>query len=388
MGILDNPFLCHWERRRFLKSVAAMSVAPLLTGCGDKNASNPAFLGWKGPPHVADVRMRLIGWASLAPSFYNLQPWKVALEGNDTLWLVADSKRARLHSDPLMRQVTLSQGTFLELLQLGALSEGWNSETTLFPEGPYDTARDMRVKPVARVALRRAFDLIPPSLFGSVRLRRTCRRPFLARAIFPKVRDDLLKQARSIPDVAVGWLDRGMDLERAKGIIVEALRRTCLNPALTREYMQHIRLTNAEVAQKRDGLMPFIPFPGEGIRFFYGTRAFSEPESWLNHWAFTQSVARVAETTGFVWIATHDNKRHDQVLAGRAYARLDLAAAASGLSLQPFSAPLTGHADVMPLQDSLQNLFAPGQTMHMIARVGYAGDVSPSPRRAAGELII
>ena len=81
------------------------------------------------------------------------------------------------------------------------------------------------------------------------------------------------------------------------------------------------------------------------------------------------------------------NTRHDQVAAGHVYARLNLAAAMNGLSLQPFSSPLTGHPIVVP-QDLLQNLLASGQTVHMIARIGYAGGVSPTPRRAADELVI
>ena len=76
---------------------------------------------------MSDVRMRLVGWALLHQAFYNLQPWKVALEGDNVLWLLADPQRARLHSDPLLRQTTLSQGTFLELLRLAALSEGWEA---------------------------------------------------------------------------------------------------------------------------------------------------------------------------------------------------------------------------------------------------------------------
>ena len=108
----------------------------------------------------------------------------------------------------------------------------------------------------------------------------------------------------------------------------------------------------------------------------------------MNRWTFNRSVAHIAEAAHFVWVGTDGKTRHDQVSAGRAYARLDLAAAANGLSLQPFAPPLTGHPIVVSLQDPLQNLLASGQTVHMIARIRYTGGMSPTPRRAADELVI
>ena len=142
----------------------------------------------------------------------------------------------------------------------------------------------MHLKPVARVSLRRDFDMtVPPSLFGSVRFRRTCTKPFQTRAILPKVRESLLGQVRSVPGVTVGWLDRGMNLERIKSLIIEGLRRTSVHSTLIEEHTQHLRLTDAEIAQKRDGLISSFPFPGEGIRLFlwgsgiFRTEVMAEP---------------------------------------------------------------------------------------------------------------
>lgn len=65
---------------------------------------------------IDDPRVQVIVHGLLAPSAHNTQPWKISLDrGNPLVFnLFVDSSRLLPHSDPYSRQITMSQGTFLE----------------------------------------------------------------------------------------------------------------------------------------------------------------------------------------------------------------------------------------------------------------------------------
>ncbi|MBG6214492.1 hypothetical protein RCH23_002275 [Cryobacterium sp. CAN_C3] len=58
--------------------------------------------------------------------------------GPAVLYLYADASRLTPAVDPLSRQTTVSQGTFLEYLRVAALKLGYSSTFDLFPDGTYD----------------------------------------------------------------------------------------------------------------------------------------------------------------------------------------------------------------------------------------------------------
>ncbi len=99
---------------------------------------------------------------------------------------------------------------------------------------------------------------------------------------------------------------------------------------------------------------------------------------------------KIDSTTGFLWLVTEGNERATQVNAGRAYVRVQLAATAQGLSMQPLSQALQEYAEqARPYREihALAGASDPGQTVQMWARVGYAPAVEPAPRRRLQEFI-
>jgi hypothetical protein len=85
------------------------------------------------------------------------------------------------------------------------------------------------------------------------------------------------------------------------------------------------------------------------------------------------------------------NDRATQLNAGRAYARVQLAATAHGVVMQPLQQALQEypeqarpHADIHRLLGAA----APAQTVQMWARVGYAPPVDPAPRRGLDAHIV
>ncbi|MDN5344362.1 MAG: hypothetical protein PWQ18_473 [Clostridia bacterium] len=88
----------------------------------------------------SDPRLQAVAHGLLAASSHNMQPWKVELDKGDPLRfrLFVDSDRLTPQVEPLARQITVSQGTFLEHLRLRAAKTGYQAEISLFPNSEYD----------------------------------------------------------------------------------------------------------------------------------------------------------------------------------------------------------------------------------------------------------
>ena len=85
------------------------------------------------------------------------------------------------------------------------------------------------------------------------------------------------------------------------------------------------------------------------------------------------------------------NDRATQVNAGRAYARVQLAATARGLAMQPLQQALQEYPEQAQTYADIHRLLdapRPAQTVQMWARVGYAPPVEPAPRRGLAAHVV
>jgi hypothetical protein len=105
--------------------------------------------------------------------------------------------------------------------------------------------------------------------------------------------------------------------------------------------------------------------------------------------ALQSSTLAARQTPAWIWLRSDDNSRRAQLESGRAYLRLDLAAAGLGLAIQPNSQLL----QEFPQMDALYQRFhaeaevaAPAR-VQMLARLGYAERPEPAPRRALTHIV-
>jgi hypothetical protein len=94
-----------------------------------------------------------------------------------------------------------------------------------------------------------------------------------------------------------------------------------------------------------------------------------------------------AATASFGWIATAGDEAADRLAAGRAYQRVDLAAASIGLAIHPVSEAL---GDVPALdggREELERLLGPPGRVQMLFRLGRAGPQAHTPRRPVEALL-
>jgi hypothetical protein len=122
------------DRRRFVRlvggGVVAAATAGSLAGC---SVPPEAVAAWSGPGDEPDLRRWVLAWAILAPHSHNLQSWLVDLRTPDRITLYCDVTRLLPQTDPFSRQIMMSHGTFLELLDLAARERGQRAEISLFP---------------------------------------------------------------------------------------------------------------------------------------------------------------------------------------------------------------------------------------------------------------
>ena len=173
------------QRRQFIRlagggAVLAATAASIgLASCAPAMPAS-AIEAWRGPaPELADtdVRRWLLSYAILAPHSHNLQSWVVDLSTPHEMVLRCDLKRLLPQTDPLSRQIMMSHGTFLEMLDLAAKERGLRADISLFPQGAFGPQHpDTRA--VARIRLTPDATVQKDPLFAQLLLRHTNRNAY------------------------------------------------------------------------------------------------------------------------------------------------------------------------------------------------------------------
>ncbi len=342
---------------------------------------------WKGPGQEADVRRWILGYAILAPHSHNLQSWLVDLRTPGEILLRCDLGRLLPETDPFSRQIMMSHGTFLELLDIAARERGLRADSTLFPEGAFGTEK-LDQRPVARIRLMPDPAARRDPLFAQILKRHTNRKLYEIRRPVPADAWKAMAEAVKPNPLRLGFVgtDRDDLLKQHRGIAAEAWRIELTTPRTVMESYRVLRVGAAEIEKFRDGLSVLDPMVVmlDRVGLFDRSKA-PKPDDYATTSQIEDFGKKLESTPGFLWMITEGNERATQVNAGRAYARVQLAATAHGVAMQPLQQALQEYpeqakpyADIRRLLDAPQ----PAQTVQMWARVGYAPAVDPAPRRS------
>lgn len=357
-----------------------------LAGCSSELPVE-AVSAWSGPPEAGgDLRRWLLGYAILAPHSHNLQSWLVDLRQPDEITLYCDLARLLPETDPQSRQIMISQGTFLELLDLAARRKGLRADVELFPLGDFGAgAPDKR--PTARVRLTPDAGVRPDPLFDQILARRTNRGAYQEREPAAAALQAIAASVAPHP-VRTGFVGSSQPalLKQHRDIAAEAWRIELVTPRTIMESYKVLRVGPREIAQHRDGLSINTPM----VRAMAAVGLFdrSKPPA-ADDMATTGQIrefnAKLATTPAFFWMVTEGNDRKTQINAGRAYARAQLAATSQGLAMQPLSQALQEYPEqARPYADihALLQAPPPRHTVQMWSRLGHAVPVGPAPRRS------
>jgi hypothetical protein len=376
------------NRRNFVRLAGGgvvLGASAGLAGCSSELPPE-AIAAWNGPAaDTSDVRRWILSYAILAPHSHNLQSWLVDLRQPGEIMLYCDLTRLLPETDPQSRQIMMSQGTFLELLDLAAKQKGLRADITLFPQGEFGPAT-LDKRPVARIALAADAGVKPDPLFADILKRHTNREAYEMREPAP---DALQAMAASVAPnpVRTGFVGAAQPelMQKHRAIAMQAWRIELVTPRTVLESFKVLRVGPREIAEHRDGLTINTPMVRAltSLGLFDRSKA-PGPDDTATTGQIKDFNTKIAATPAFFWLVTEGNDRKTQVNAGRAYARAQLAATAHGLAMQPLSQALQEYPEqAKPYADihALLQASPPRYTVQMWARLGYAPRVGPSPRR-------
>ncbi len=376
------------ERRGFIKVMAAGGVIALspvaLSNCSAGGTPPAKTID----TDHRDVRLKLLSYAMLAPNSHNIQPWLVQLSGRDRFDLYVDRDRLLPETDPLARQIHISQGTFLETFRIAASHFGYSVQIAYFPEGEYSN-QTIENKPVASVRLVSDPDIKSDPFFNMLAIRQSNKRSYDNRELpasdLKAIRNESTHAGFSV------FADESKQLRsRLAPMLGKSMAIETMDFERNKETVDMFRFNEKEAIATRDGfsvansgttgIMRFI-----AETFFLGTRE----EAYAVDSAFSKESTKMAyqqaETaTAYGWIVSEQNTRLDQLKAGYIYARINLLTAKLGLAQHPMSQILQEYEDMRELQQEFLNLMkAPkGSTVQMLFRLGYA-EANPHTRRRA-----
>ena len=186
-------------------------------------------------------------------------------------------------------------------------------------------------------------------LFSTVLERRTCRLPFDTGR---QVTADALSAVvdASVAGVTAAGTADPVKVGRLRKLAADAWVLEWATPVVRRESIVVTRIGKSEINADPDGLYLEGPLmEGLGALGILTREQMDDPESraYLESESFYSKACETA--MAFAWTMTDTNTRHDQIEAGRAWVRMQMAANFAGLAFHPLSQSLQEYAEMADL---------------------------------------
>lgn len=381
------------NRRRFLKTLGGSGLVLAATAGGLTQCDQmpeEAIQAWQGPQNSLTDREWILSYALLAPNPHNMQSWIADLREENVITLHADDKRLLPETDPFARQITIGQGTFLELLDIAAKERGYRANITLYPEGaPSEKSLDIQGKPIARVLLQPDKAVQKDPLFSSILNRRSTKDGY-AETPLSVAHHEALKNEPLLAGQQTGFALTADEVKPFRDFAREAMLTEIETPRTYIESIERTRIGADEIKKYRDGVDLHGPL-------FWWLKALGQmtmekamtPGTGAYQGGIDYALGWAKGTHGMGWLITDDNSRVAQVQAGRSYVRLNLLATQLGVAMHPVSQILQEYPEMQNLQRQFnQHLgIRATQKVQMFFRLGYQDSPGPSPRRNLADIV-
>jgi len=312
-----------------------------------------------------------VGYAILAPSSHNTQPWRFVIV-DDELLVCADRSRSLAVIDPFDRELIISCGAALFNLRVVFARFAVPIEVTPFPQS---TDPDI----LARIVFPRSGSTTPDlgQLFDAMTLRATNRLAFVE-APPP---DDLLQRIRSAATaegIDIGLAQSEGDRERIAALVAEADRRQFGDPHFRRELASWIHPSRSSdgMPAYSQGIDPLVdattPIVAMVIRTFD-----------VGHGVAATHAALARGSPLIVVLSTTVDNAESWLATGQALERVLLGVAASGFSASYLNQPI----EVPELRTRLAEEAGTAQYPQLVLRIGRGPTVPHSPRRPLTDVL-
>lgn len=367
-------------RRRFLVVTGGLAAAAAL-GPRLAWARKAAQLGrapgvlqpWRlpedPPEDNLEVARALIGAAVLAPSEWNTQPWRFEVE-RASMRMVTDPTRLLPWTDPDSRGLTISLGAALENLLIAARAYGLRPTVEYLPRAGANGV-------VAEVIWASGDVRRDRALFAAIPGRRTNRREYDGRGIFPEQRAQLVAQ---VPEgLSLHWMDDRAAIRDVAKLAHDAVRDQAEDGRIAAEQFSWMRFGD-EARRRGDG----VPVDNLelGVVTSWMARRYFNPKSWFSRFGPEHAAREAREglrsAGALVLLCAPKRDQVQWLMGGQAWERIALQASALGLALQPVSAPIQVERHRAQL---LRAFEASSEEPLMLARLGHARNPSATTRR-------
>ena len=361
-------------------------AAALIGGVGTVGvAHGPGLAKARAPWRAAgetfgDPRLDALAYAILAPNPHNRQPWQFDLVGDDRLDIYVDLDRRLPHTDPLDRQITIGFGCMMELLRIAAAEKGYATAITPFPDG--EAHPRLNGNRMAQVQFAPAAETVKDPLFANILERRSTKEPYdTSRPVNTETLEQVIASGQG--DLEVGGTRDAAQRDRLIALAWQGFQIEMETDLTRRESVDLMRIGNRAVVENPDGIdMGGIPMGLFKMTGIVTPEGLDTPGSTAYNEGLKMYDPIIHSAQGFVWVKSQTNARADQLQAGRAWVRMNLAAQNAGLCVHPLSQILQEFPEMAEPYEAIRQErgVAPSGALQMLGRVGYTKFPAPSPR--------
>jgi hypothetical protein len=235
-------------------------------------------------------------------------------------------------------------------------------------------------------------DIAPNHFFEHVLARRTNRNPYDGRIPSEEALTAVAQAAlnwHENPPLTAHWQNDPEGVAGLRDLVWRAFDRELRTSGAQEETYQWLRFGRRDIAEHRDGLAIEAPMaPLLKSIGLLGLDEFRDPDSMANKQAAEEWKRKADTAPAFMWLTTPDDAPITRLIAGMAYARMNLAATAQGLAMHPWSQALQEYEEMADLYaEAGVTLGAGERTLQMLVRVGHAEAVEPSARRGVDAIL-
>jgi nitroreductase len=305
----------------------------------------------------------LLRHALLAPSGHNSQPWIFKI-GKNTIKILPDYKRGRSAVDSEHRELFVSLGASVKLLEVASERFGWKYKLTINDKGAtleYEAEDPMVGK---------------SELYDSITKRRTYREEFDKK----KIPEDVVWELEKIDgkNVATQLLTKPEEIEKMASIVNHADKVWYKSKLLIKELEEWMR---DDLEMTKDGLpsgmINMYKIAAEAKYLFSKDSKVAKAQAELD-----EKIAK--NTPLFVLLISKGNTTADWIEVGRVYGTIILTAQKLGLA----SGVLGAITELTGVKKDLANTFKIDGQIQLVLSVGYPKmEVPLTPRRPLEELL-
>ena len=337
-------------------------------------SANPVDLKEARFPASGTLREKLrlaLGYAVLAPSSHNTQPWHFVLQ-DDAVLVCADRTRALPVADPFDRELIISCGAALLNLRVALAHFGLAYQITAFP-----FHADPDVLAEVKIGGDGFLDSALAPLFAAIRKRTTNRSDFADEPVPEALRDEL-RRAAAAEGVALTavWSERNRD--EVADLVAEGDRLQFADPRFRRELAAWMHSSH-----RKDGLPAYSQGVSELLDF--ATPAVSAVVRTFDVGGGVAAThRRLAQGSPLlVCLSTASDDAAAWLATGQALERVLLVAAGAFFDASYLNQPIE-HAALRP---RLKGLMGGDAFPQILLRIGTGAAPKHSPRRSLDEVL-